>query len=101
MIRNDKNELVPIRVQSGWRVYIDYRTLNAATRKDHFPLLFLYQMLEKLDGHSFYYLLDGYSCNIHVSIALEDHEKIIFTYPFNAYACRRMPFGLGNASAIY
>ena len=52
VIRNDKNELVPTRVQSGWRVCIDYRKLNAATRKDHFSLPFLDQMLERLAGRS-------------------------------------------------
>jgi len=41
VIRNDRNELVPTRVQSGWCVCIDYRKLNAATGKDHFSLPFL------------------------------------------------------------
>jgi len=44
VIRNDKNELVPTRVQSGWRVCIDYGKLNAATMKDHFSLPFLDRM---------------------------------------------------------
>ena len=55
VIRNDKNELVPTQVQSRLRLCIDYRKLNGATRKDHFPLRFLHQMLERLDGHLFYY----------------------------------------------
>ena len=61
MIRTDKNELVPTRVQSAWRLCIDYRKLNAATRKERFFLPFLDQMLERFAGHSFYYFLDGYS----------------------------------------
>jgi len=52
VIRNCKNELVPIRVQSGWCVCINYRKLNAATRKDHFPLPFIDQMPERLARHS-------------------------------------------------
>nr|GFA92415.1 reverse transcriptase domain-containing protein [Tanacetum cinerariifolium] len=38
---NDENELVPTRLVTGWRVCIDYRKLNKATRKDHFPLPFM------------------------------------------------------------
>ena len=41
VIRNEKNELIPTRTVTGWRVCIDYRKLNTATRKDHFPLPFI------------------------------------------------------------
>ncbi|CAN6695212.1 unnamed protein product [Malus baccata var. baccata] len=47
VVENAENELVPTRIQIGWRVCIDYRKLNATTRKDHFPLPFLDQMLER------------------------------------------------------
>ncbi|GJY62105.1 reverse transcriptase domain-containing protein [Tanacetum coccineum] len=46
VVTNDENELVPTRLVTGWRVCIDYRKLNEATRKDHFPLPFIDQMLE-------------------------------------------------------
>ena len=45
---NENNELVSIRIQTGWRVCIDYRKLNSMTRKDHFHLPFIEQMLERL-----------------------------------------------------
>ena len=48
VVKNEKNELIPTRVQNSWRVCIDYRKLNDATRKDHFPLPFIDQMLERL-----------------------------------------------------
>ncbi|GKE96497.1 hypothetical protein Tco_1581352, partial [Tanacetum coccineum] len=59
VVTNDENELVPTRLVTGWRVCIDYRKLNEATRKDHFPLPFMDQMLERLTGNEFYCFLDG------------------------------------------
>ena len=44
VIKNDKNELIPARMVTGWRMCIDYRKLNSASRKDHFPLPFLDQI---------------------------------------------------------
>nr|GEX45558.1 reverse transcriptase domain-containing protein [Tanacetum cinerariifolium] len=61
VITNDENELVPTRLVTGWRVCIDYRKLNEATRKDHFPLPFMDQMLERLVGNEYYCFLDGFS----------------------------------------
>nr|GEX21729.1 reverse transcriptase domain-containing protein [Tanacetum cinerariifolium] len=58
---NDENELVPTRLVTGWRVCIDYRKLNEATKKDHFPLPFMDQMLERLAGNEYYCFLDGFS----------------------------------------
>jgi hypothetical protein len=46
VIRNEKNELIPQRMVTGWRMWIDYRKLNKATRKDNFPLPFIDEMLE-------------------------------------------------------
>ena len=69
VVENKDGELVPQRTQMGWRVCIDYRKLNTVTRKDHFPLLFIDQMLESLAGHPYYYFLDGYSGYFQVAIA--------------------------------
>ena len=52
VIRNEKNELIPTRTVTGWRVCIDYRKLNTATKKDHFPLPFIDQMLDRLGASS-------------------------------------------------
>ena len=54
IIVNEKGEVVPSRIVSGWRVCMDYRKLNSCTRKDHFPLPFIDQMLERVDGYSHY-----------------------------------------------
>ncbi|GJY03186.1 reverse transcriptase domain-containing protein [Tanacetum coccineum] len=61
VIENEDNELIPTRLVTGWRVCIDYRKLNDATRKDHFPLPFMDQMLERLAGNEYYCFLDGFS----------------------------------------
>ena len=77
VVANGNNELIPTRVTSGWRVCIDYRKLNAGTRKDHFPIPFVDQMLERVAGHGFYCFLDGYSWYSQIGIALEDHTSPI------------------------
>jgi len=71
------------------------------TRKDHFPLPFMDQILERVAGHEFYCFLDGYSGYNQIEIALEDQEKTTFTCPFGTFAYRRMPFGLCNAPATF
>ena len=81
-----KNELIPTRTVTGWRMCIDYRRLNQATRKDHFPLPFMDQMLETLTGQAYYCFLDGYSGYIQILVNLEDQEKTAFTCPFGVFA---------------
>nr|GEV12262.1 hypothetical protein [Tanacetum cinerariifolium] len=61
VVENEENELIPIRLVTEWRVCINYRKLNEATRKDHFPFTFMDQMLERLAGNKFYCFLDGFS----------------------------------------
>ena len=80
---------------------IDYWRLNEVTRKDHFPLPFIDQLLLRVSGHPFYCFLDGYSGYFQIEIAPEDQEKTTFTCPFGTYAYRRMPFGLCNAPATF
>ena len=97
VVRNQDNELVPTRVANSWRVCIDFRRLNQATRKDHFPLPFIDQVLERLAGKSHYCFLDGFSGYMQIHIAPEDQHKTTFTCPFGTFAYTRMPFGLCNA----
>ena len=100
-VKNEKGEELSTRLTTSWRVCIDYRRLNEVTRKDHFPLPFIDQLLERISGHPFYCFLDGYSGYFQIEIAPKDQEKTTFTCPFGTYAYRRMPFGLCNAPATF
>jgi len=100
VIKNDKNESMATRTVTGWRMCIDYRKLNKATHKDHFPLPFIDQMLERLAKHSHFCYLDGYSGFFQIPIHPNDQEKTTFTCPFGTFAYRRMPFDLCNAPAL-
>ncbi|GKD65423.1 putative nucleotidyltransferase, ribonuclease H, partial [Tanacetum coccineum] len=101
VVKNEKNELIPQRTVTGWRVCIDYRKLNNMTRKDNFPLSFIDHMLECLAEHEYYCFLDGFSGYFQIPIASEDQEKTTFTCPYGTFAYKRMPFGLCNVPATF
>lgn len=100
-VPNEKNELTPMRMVASWMICIDYRKLNKSTRKYHFLLPFIDQMLDSLEGHSYYCFLDGYFRYNQISIALEDQERIAFICPCGTFTFRRMPFGLCIAPATF
>ena len=74
VVENNKNKLIPQRTITGWRMCIDYRKLNAATKKDHFSLPFIDEMLEQIAKHSFCCFLDGYSGYHQIPILLDDQS---------------------------
>ncbi|XP_071933567.1 uncharacterized protein [Coffea arabica] len=98
---NQTGELVPVRKLTGWKQCIDYRRLNAVTKKDHFPLPFIDQMVERLACRAYYCFLDGFLGYFQIAIAPKDQEKTTFTCPFGTFAYRRMPFGLCNTPATF
>nr|GEZ98713.1 reverse transcriptase domain-containing protein [Tanacetum cinerariifolium] len=101
VVEHEDNELILTRLVTGWRVCIDYRKLNEATRKDHFPLPFMDQMLERLAGNQYYYFLNGFFGYFKIPIDPKDQEKTTFTCPYETFAYRRMPFGLCNAPGTF
>ena len=101
LVRNEKNELLSTHIVTGWRVCIDYRKLNKATRKDHYPIPFLDQMLDQLTRHSHYCFLDGYSGYNQIMVSLEDQEKTTFTCPYGTFAFKKMSFRLCNAPTTF
>nr|GEW67569.1 reverse transcriptase domain-containing protein [Tanacetum cinerariifolium] len=101
VVENEENELILTRLVIGWRVCIDYRKVNEATRKDHFPLPFMDHMLERLAGNEYYCFLDGFFGYFQISIDPRDQEKTTFTCPYGTFAYRRMPFVLCNALGMF
>nr|GEY30019.1 reverse transcriptase domain-containing protein [Tanacetum cinerariifolium] len=101
VVENEENKLIPTRLVTEWRVCINYRKLNEATRKDHFHLLFMDQMLERLAGNEYYCFLDGFFGYFQISIDPHDQEKTTFTCPYGTFTYRRMPFGLCNAPGTF
>nr|GEZ51256.1 DNA-directed DNA polymerase [Tanacetum cinerariifolium] len=101
VVENEENEVILTRLVTGWRACIDYRKLNEATRKDHFPLPFMDQMLERLAGNEYYCFLDGFSGYFQIPIDPRDQEKTTFTCPYGTFTYRRMPFGLCNAPGTF
>lgn len=101
VIHNDKNDLIPTKTITDWRMCIDCRKLNSATKKDHFVLPFMDLMLERLAGQAFYCFLDGYLRYNQITMDLKDQDKTAFTCPFGVFAYRRMPCRLCNALAIF
>nr|GEX87419.1 reverse transcriptase domain-containing protein [Tanacetum cinerariifolium] len=75
VVENEENELILTRLVMGWRVCIDYHKLNEATRKDHFPLSFMDQMLERLAGNEYYCFLDGFSSYFQFPLILKINKR--------------------------
>jgi hypothetical protein len=75
IVKNKKNELIHQRTVIEWRMCIDYRKLNKATKKDHFPLPFIDEMLEQLANYSFFCFLNGYSGYHQILIHPNDQSK--------------------------
>ncbi|MCO5599000.1 hypothetical protein L7F22_053099 [Adiantum nelumboides] len=84
-----------------WRVCVDYRPLNEATKRDHFPLPFQDEILNEVARHEKYTVCYGYSGYFQIRIAKEDQKKTTFITPWGCYAFWVMPFGLTSAPATF
>jgi len=94
--------LVVVPKKNGkWIICVDYRELNMAEIKDHFPLPFIDQVLDSLAGKKLFSFLDGFRGYNQIKIALGDQDKTTFTCRWVTYAYNFSPFGLCNAPAIF
>ena len=58
---NEKGEKIQTRLTTTWRVCIDYQKLNFVTKKNHFLLPFIDEILDCFGRQSYFCFLDGYS----------------------------------------
>jgi hypothetical protein len=101
VVPNENNELIPQRVVVGYRMCINFRKVNKVTKKDHYPLPFIDQRLERLSKKNHFHFLDGYSGFSQIAFKKQDQQKNTFTCPYGTYDYRCMPFGLCNAPATF
>ena len=99
--RSEEGVELATRLTTGWRVCIDYRKLNLVTKKNHYPIPFIDQILKKHVWQTYYCFLDGYSGYNYIGIYPRYQERTTFTCLEGTYAFRRMPFGLCNALATF
>ena len=88
--------VIVLKNNGKWWIYVDYRELNKATQKDHFPLPFIDQVVDTLAGKKLFSFLDRFKGYNQIQIAPEDQDKTTFTCPWGTFAYRVLPFGLCN-----
>nr|GEX12521.1 reverse transcriptase domain-containing protein [Tanacetum cinerariifolium] len=91
VVENENNELIPTRLVTEWRVCIDYRKLNDATRKDHFPLPFMDKMLERLAWNEFYFILDGFLVNFKSRLIHQTRKRPLSPVPMEHLLIEKCP----------
>ena len=79
------------------RICVDFRKLNAATKKDHYPLPYMEEIIDEVAGHEMYSFLDCFSGYYQVAMAEHDKSKTAFSTEWGPYQFERMPFGAKNA----
>eukprot|EP00253_Pinus_taeda_P016796 PITA_16796 len=96
------SNLVPTRKKiREIRLCVDLRNLNKVSLKDHYPLLKMDHILQRVVGASRISLLDGFSGFNQILVHPNDQDKIAFTTPWGTFKYVKMPFGLKNGGATF
>lgn len=83
----------------GLRLCVDYRGLNAITKKNRYPLPLIDDLLDRVQGCSHFTVLDLKNAFNLVRVKEGDEWKTAFRSPLGLYEYLVMPFGLTNAPA--
>ena len=94
-------EVIVPKKNGNWRVCVDFRPVNAATKQHHYPMPFQDEILDEVAGHERYSICDGFCGYFQIEIAPEDQKLTSFITPWGVFCYTRMPFGLVNAYAMF
>jgi hypothetical protein len=83
------------------RIYVDFRKLNVATKKDLYLLFFINKVINIIARHKVYTFLVGFLGYHQISIAFEDQHKTTFVTNWGAFVWVVMPFGVKNGPPTY
>lgn len=94
--------LVPVPKPNGdVRLAVDYRRLNAITKKDAYPMPRLDAALHKLKGSKIKSKMDLKKGYYQINLAEEDRPKTAFSFEGELYQFKRLPFGLCTAPQTF